>query len=400
MAKNPFYRVLIKENQQDITDNVTRLSYEDTIEKDDLVTITFDNITNAFIDNNKLNKGTELIFTFGFQGGNISTKKLCIIKDITVDYNKTIKMTIKALDGGLLLKKLTSNRIWTKLKTSDIVKQIASQFKLKSVVDDTDTIHDAIPQANKSFYSFIQELTNREGSLQGDKGSYQFYIKGDVLYFTQRDLSIKSIRKFTYGNGDDIVKSFKPTYQQKKGTSKNVSASGIDLDSNKTWSEKADVSDTKETGIGSNKIVYDVNGNIIDKLTETNSGKSIVPDSTNQSEAKQKITGLQKDAELKELIATLSIEGEPLIESGSIITMAGVAQKFAGNYYITSINHSISRSGYSSDLKLNKNAAIKPPLDDTLSVKVKNNSIGKDTSDVKKEVGIINYDVDGNIIKT
>lgn len=399
MAKTPFYRVLIQENEVDITENVTRLSYDDCIDKDDLVTITLDKLTLDWIDNTKLNKGTVLIFTFGYLGGDISPKRLCAIKDIEVSYNATISMTIKALDQGLLLKKLTSNRVWTNVKVSDIFKSVANDFGLKYEVEETEKVHPAIPQGNKTFYAFLQELTNKEGSGSGKKGSWQFYLKGDTIYFVQRDLSKDSIRTFTYGNGDDIVRSFKPKYEQKKGESEEVSSSGIDLDSNKAWTEKSNVSDSKETGVGVNKIVYDINGKVVKTLTEMNTGKAIVPDSTKQSEEKKKVVSKQKDAELKELTASLSIEGDPLVESGKIITVAGVAQKHAGNWYIISVIHTVGNGGYMSDLKLNKNAAIKPPLDDKKKVENQNKTAGDKTSVVEKEVPVIKYDINGNEVK-
>lgn len=398
MAKNPFYRVMIQDTEQDITDRVVRISYEDTIEQDDLVKISLDKLDLEFIDNTKINKGTKLVFTFGYQGGDISPKRLCVVKDFETNYSTTITMLVKALDQGYLMKKLTSDKVYKGKKSSDVVKEIAGIFGLEYEIQETEITHDALPQGNKSYHVFIQELADREGASSGNKGSFQFYVKGNKLYFTERDLSKESIRTFVYGSGDDIVKSFTPRYEQKSGESEEVSASGIDLDSNESFTEKANVADSEETGVGQNKIVYDVNGKVIKKI-ENATGKKLVPDSPVQSETKKKVTGKQKDAELTELKGTLSIEGDPLVESGKIITLSGVAQKHAGNWYIETAYHVVSRSGFSTELRLSKNAAIKPPVEDKTKVKYQNKSVGDTESDVKKEVPVIRYDVNGEEIK-
>jgi len=397
MAKSPYYRIVIKDTEQDITDHVTQFSYEDSIEKDDLVILRLDGVTNEFVDETKLNKGSELVFMFGFQNGTISAKKTCTIKDIETSYQKSISITVKALDTGLLLKKLTSNRIWSKKTVSQIAVEIAGIFSMDSQVDATSVIHDAIPQANRTFFQLLTELATKEGAGDGNKGSFKFFVKGNKLYFTQRDLSKKSVRTFTYGDGSGTVKSFKPKYNQKSGESEKVSASGIDVDILTSWTSSSSSKDSKETGVGQVKISYDINGIVVDSLPETNSGKNIVSDSTTEADAKKSVTGKQKDAEMQELTATLSIDGDPTIVSDTIITMSGVSQKHAGNYYVTEVVHSISKSGFSTELKLNKNAALKAPLEMTKDVDKKNKSQGAVNADSKNDVPVINYDINGEV---
>lgn len=54
----------------------------------------------------------------------------------------------------------------------------------------------------------------------------------------------------------------------------------------------------------------------------------------------------RENNELENNPATASMEGDPSIESGKIITILGVSKKHSGNYYIKECEHSIDDAGY------------------------------------------------------
>lgn len=77
-------------------------------------------------------------------------------------------------------------------------------------------------------------------------------------------------------------------------------------------------------------------------------------------EKKEKAKKKQKDSLLKDLTASLVIEGNPTIIADSIIEIKGVAGIHVGKWFVDKATHSITKSGYTTTLELRKNATQKP----------------------------------------
>jgi len=158
MAKSPFYRVQIESSGRDISGLITSFKFEDCIDEDDFVQLTFGLVNNTIIDDADFNRGVTIVFYYGYLGGKVSPKRVADIVDQDVTYGSVRTMNIKCLDKGFALKKQTSNKIYKDVTVSDIVKEIANAFLFETAIDETDTVYEAMPQGNRTYSDFIQYL--------------------------------------------------------------------------------------------------------------------------------------------------------------------------------------------------------------------------------------------------
>ncbi len=108
----------------------------------------------------------------------------------------------------------------------------------------------------------------------------------------------------------------------------------------------------------------------------------------------------QSMAALKKNPAELEVVGDPLLESGKVITILNVSTKYSGNYYIESCEHTIVfGQPYTCNMKLSKNATgntgstspLKTPASEPI-----NNQIGPDSI----EPGTYQLEVPDNVNAT
>jgi hypothetical protein len=79
----------------------------------------------------------------------------------------------------------------------------------------------------------------------------------------------------------------------------------------------------------------------------------------NSSESRNRANRKHKQDKLKELTATLVVEGNPLLRANTIIEVKGVAGVHEGKWYVTKVSHAISKSDYLTTIELSKNATNK-----------------------------------------
>lgn len=400
MAKSPFYRVQIESNGRDISDLISSFSFEDCLNEDDFLNLTFGNVTNSMIDDEDFNRDVTLVFTYGYLGGKVSPKRIAKIVDQDVNYAKTRSMTIKCLDKGFALKKQTSNKVYKNMTVSEMVAEIARAFLFETNIEETDTVYEALPQGNKTYFDFIQFLATL---VPG--GQYRFYIKDNVLNFNSRDLSKDPVKLFVYDGGNNNVKSFNPKYDQDaSGASDKVTAKGIDPETGQEISAESTDDTASETGLGKTRVSYDVNGNRGDvdtnreEIEQKVSGKHETVPVENAEDLKNQTDKIKKDASLGELTMTLKIEGDPTVFSDDIVSVGGVAQKHKGNWFCEKITHSIAKgSGYETTVEGAKNATDKATGEGTNDVATgdQNRDVGPDEANKTNEVKDVHYNPNG-----
>ena len=409
MAYNPIYRVVLEKGKVDITEKVTKIHYEDCTEEDDIVTITLEGLTNDWIDDKAVNKGAEISYIFGFQGRGLSGKRVGIIKDFEVAYDATITGTITALDQGYLFKKLTSSRIFEYKTSSSIIEEIAKEFGIPCKVEPTDMIHIKEPMGNMTYWKFMQKLTANAGSGGKGRGVYQLFVRNGTLSFMCKDLSKKSARTFTWNNGNGEVISFKPKYEQAESTNEanGVTIAGIDPVTNKPFTVNAVPG--KEVAEGEEQTTYRVDTEGKGKSdSQGYSFPELDPGKINIGTMRMRISStmsmkssslqadyIQKKAVSTELTATLVILGDTSVEADTIISMAGVAKKFSGNWYVKKVIHDVDDNGFQTELELTKNGSKKSGTETDGKNSDVNKSTGKDGADKSKEVKQVNWSVDG-----
>lgn len=430
MAKTPFFKVIVRKNGRDITDLISKFSHEDCVDQDNMMTLNINGINTDLIDDQDIREGSILTFQYGFRAGKTSPIYLARVTDIIPNYGDIINLTIRATDLGILLKKNKSKKIWQNLKASEIVTQIAQANGLRPVVEETDTVYKNMPQGSKSDYDFIKKLA----SIEKD-GSWRFYLRNDEIHFTRLKLEKESLRTLTWNNGNGIVKSFKPYSQEtlKDAASRDTVITSVDPFTNKPVQSVINNTTAKDD-VKLGEFVYDFNSslqnfrpgesirlqgeesrfNLNNKVVRPSqvqknqedpnrTGSHVYSPAGNSTETDNIGNKMKKKKALGDYMATLSAEGDPDYIADRIVSMAGVAKKDLGNWYVSRANHTIDReSGYMIRLTMNKNAGKKAIGDGTKQSNV-NNTKGPDQNEgaqAKKEVGVYTYDQNSVLLST
>lgn len=386
MAKSPFYKILLQENETDITNYVTKLRFEDCVKEDNLLTLDLDKVDNDFIDTISSMKGDKIIFQYGLLGGESTGNRIAEIKSIEIAYARSITMKIKAHDGGFAIKKQTSNKIYEDKTSSEIVAEIAKEFGFESEIEET-TEAQTIPQANKTYFEFIKRLAKKEG--------FDFFITDNIIKFKSRDLTKEAKKLYEYNNGEGNVLSFVPKYED-KGSSNKITSPGMDSENTDILSTFTDAGGMKETGLAKKLIRFDVNGNRLGDKTE--SGSTVVKPETNPNQIQKQTDKELEDSILENMTATLKLVFDLAVEVEDIISMANVAKEHAGNWYVHKKTDIIDAGGGAMTiLDIARNATNNTSGGDGDPSAV-NNSVGSKNAGTTKTVKVRRYDVNGNQI--
>lgn len=387
MAQTPFYKVFVVKNNRDISDLISKISYEDATDIDNVFTIYFEKPDTSLIDDPDLQEGSVLSFYFGFLSGKSSPRYMAKISDIIPSYGNIISLTIRATDLGIDMKKRKSKKIWSNMRASDIVTSIAQANGLRAVVDKTDIVHKSIPQGGKTDYDFVKYLV----SIEKD-GSWRFYLRGDEIHFTRVKLEQQSRVTMKYNDADGGVISFRPYSLEtlKQASSRDTVVTSVDPFTNKAIQTVVN-NETAVDDVKTGDYVYSYNFDaqqvnrginpfgkqtgLKDKISEairpsaiqanqvdpSKAGDHVYSPASNIDEIINHGNKKKKKAAMFDYQGVLEIEGDPDYAADIIVSMAGVAKKDSGNWYVSRINHVIdSENGYKVRMTLNKNAGKKP----------------------------------------
>lgn len=408
----PFYKVYISDTDRDVTEFVESFEYEDCIKEASLVTIKiFDTFVLDRVEDSDFISGKILAFQFGFIGEDaaVSPVHKAKITDVDVDYSERVTMTIKATDLGVRMGKDSSAKVWTGKTGSEIAEELAEKHGLEAIVDKT-TKKWEIPQGHKDDFAFLQYLAKREAD-----GNHICYVRNDTLYYVRRNLDKAATYSFTYSQDEKTVR-FKSTMEETTGSTGGVKSKTATSDLlNKT--HKGSEADNKSVknmiDTGDYKTVYDADGNIVGKKVKDGTpiakkptvtdavvgkvselGKTIITPATDAMEASNLVNSDHKEGKFSFLKCTLNCPGEPGMAPDTLITMAGVAKRDLGNWYLEKVKHTIEAGGYMIEATGRKNAT---------KVKTDAKSSNKNTTIGKKKTGedpkvISVYDANGNHI--
>lgn len=406
MATSAYYKIFTVEDDNEITNLVSSFSYEDAVDVDNLLTLQI-NIQNlSGFDIEAIQEGKLLRFQFGYLGGKSSPKKLVRISDFDPDYARSIVLTLRCTDLGISMKKNNSKKDWKGLTASQMIEEIAKLYGLKAVVDTTTKVYDFMPQGGKSDYDFCKNLAEIQPS-----GKYRFFLKEDELHFTERNLLQDSKRTYTYGDPNGDVIDFKPRSRemQKKAASRQTVVSSVNPFTGEVINQVVDnASEDNPEKLADYVVHYNENGQEIgvspskeaEKKSDPNrTGKFIEAPFFDLDEATAKATNEKKKKELDDITAVLNVNGDPLQQADTIITMSSVLKRDEGNWYVKRVRHNIeSNSIYKTRFSLQRNASkqiINADKTKTDTVN-KNSSVGPDQVDEAKEIDQIYYDSNGN----
>lgn len=354
-----------KELPTDISSHVERFSYYDDEKKMDELKITICDLDFSFVDNQQLQEGKEVRARWGYLG-NMSEPRTCTIKEINYTFgeDRVARMDITALDKGHKLTGRAARTCWSNKKIAEVVSDIASKHNFTPKINIPEDIQlEFISQGGKSDWTFLKELANETGCV--------FYVTNNELHF-EPDEENEPVRKFTWGkDGDGYLQSFRITSnaEKGKGTSRGTESAGLNPLSKKKIKEtsKAETSGSGVRVIALGDKPVNENNKGGGSLAENKVGNETAPKAKNDETGRVKATpaananvarrsskGKVAKAAMQSLEASANVIGLPYLKAKDTITIENIGQKFSGDWRITKVTHSISRSGYTCSLNLAK----------------------------------------------
>ena len=263
--------------------SVTKLSYKYSEEGDDVATITIETSDTGVTDRPEFQKGKCLKVRWGYLEGPSKTRKV-FIRDIDPEFSGTVSVTIKGTDKASYTKDFYSQKIYTADTDNEddefnflkVAYDLCAKYGLKlrisgkdvevkadpnsnpknsgvtnkvpnfrnkvngtnnarvvgiDCLDIPDSLTDNLnsyssyPQANKSDWHIIWEMLKKEKS-----GPWVVTGKDDILIISQRDLTKKAYKSYTYrgGNGELIKVSISDKGQMTESEAESIATTSWD----------------------------------------------------------------------------------------------------------------------------------------------------------------------------
>lgn len=358
---------------KDITQEITEFAFEDHEKELDVLELSITNRNLQFTDDPLFQEGNEIVARFGYVDA-LSPRKTVVIKDIDYDFPDSGDPTIriKAYDKGFKLAGKENQKVWQKpppgILYSEIAEEIALANELTPVVVPTVGHHLRVAQSNISDAQFLRELAEKARATTGDGATgYVFFVQDNELHFHPRSLNeapVMTLEYFTDRRG--LLRSFRPCTQSQgaKGRGTETRAVGVDPRARESVEHRANNETTPDRDTLGRRT-YLVDGATGEgRFTEQQSGQ-IIPDygrsegfheEPENEPAQDNAEGRFKEGELGQVEAVALTIGIPGLKAKENIEILGVGEKFSGVYYIQAVRHVIGPEGYSTELKLKKNA--------------------------------------------
>ncbi|NHN32419.1 phage late control D family protein [Paenibacillus agricola] len=274
----------------------------------------------------KLGYETELISVF--QG---------YITSVTVEFSgdEAPGLLIRGLDMSYLMMKGSKSKSWSKKKYSDIVKDIAGTYGMKTKIDDTTTLYSTVSQNQVDDYHFIQYLA--------ELVHYDFFVVGKTVYFRKPLTEMTPVVDLQYGS---MLRSL--------SIDMNI-ADQITEVTVRGWDNKelkvVEASATTVTKLGSNSKT----GKDILKAQGTYK-EHVYTNIDSQEEAKTHAEAVLNKRSMKLISGQGECVGIPEIRAGRYLKLSGIGEKLSQPYYIMATAHLLNENGYVTRFQLGGNA--------------------------------------------
>ena len=333
------------------------LTYVSTEKKADKCTLTLLNDDLRFPDDATFDCGSTLMVSWGYSG-NMSLPREVIVEKWTPGWPD---FHVECAGKGILLHKIKDSKSWTKVKRSDVARELAEKWGYGSDlqdIEDTGEVYDTLTKPMMTDAAFLTKMAAREAK----KGNaFLFSIDNTGFHFHRERLGAPPVRTFSFipaSNDPGVIKEFPKfdavSVQNKPGK---VTAQGVDLVNGKKVDASASNStDTGRSTLGTHVIVFDKLGthtkeerNAAAETTKTTGARSDEEAKKDASASLAKSTG-------KASKGTLPIIGDPRIFSKDIIRIEKIGKRLSGNYYVYEAHHKVKPGDYTTEIKFRRDA--------------------------------------------
>lgn len=354
----------------DLSDRIYEFVYEDTESKADKLTLKIENFNLEHFDSPVLAKGGILEVEWGYPG-HMSPRRKCVVQSV-----KGFQvLTVEALDKGILANKDTKSRTFEKTTRSAVIALVAKEegYKPEQIhIEDTGVIYDHVVQARMTNAEFMKLLAKKEG--------FEFFVDFDGLHWHRKKLGQAPIRTFTWyidqGQGDlwdiDIDNDItaKPA---------SVTAKGRDPLKKENFEVTANDKTTQREGTGGVLEVIDPRKQDTHDTVTTAKGTASTSPTTepNASAAKREVDGQFRQSAITLVKLKAKCVGDAGLLAKSIHRIDGI-RSLSGNYYFSTVKHTINTSGYVCEFEAKRDGrSATPGAKNAKSSAAQNNQEGK-----------------------
>lgn len=235
-----------------------------------------------------------------------------------------IQLKSTSLPFTASLRHTTRNKAWENIRLSAIANQIASRAKMQCFFSsDYNPLYARKEQAGESDIVFLQRLCKAAGIAL--KVTANTIVLFDEAEYEKKD----AVHTFSFDSGEIISYSFSDGASDTTYSSCHVSYT------NTTTGETIEYTYTPRTSDGSGQVL-EINEKVSDR-----------------EEARQLAMKRLRQKNKDKFAATLKVYGDVLLVAGVTVNVEGFGG-FDGKYLIETATHSVSRSGYTTQLKMHK----------------------------------------------
>ena len=351
-----------KDDLEDISLHFTSFEYQDEEKKTDLLKLTLDNKDLRYFDEPLVQKGTQLVVSWGYPGA-MCPERLVIVQKLS----GFAQLTVEAQDKGVLAQKVTRSRVFENVARSAVVRSVGREL---GYTDDQMEIEETavlpvVTQAAQTDGQFIKKLADLEG--------FEYFIDFNGLHWHPRRTGQKPIRKLVYyldpGVGDILSLNLDSDVLGVPGA---VTQAGRDPLAKTDIKATANADNTKRDTTGAQQdvgappapVTYTQKVDPATGQTTTTVSKPPVtkPDGVSSSTTAPTAASTSADAQKQaggsftskqQTAIKLSGElvGDPFLGAKTIVEIAGIGKRLSGRYYLATVTHKIDSGGYKTSFK-------------------------------------------------
>jgi phage protein D len=249
-------------------------------------------------------------------------------------------LTVRGYDLRNRLARGRKTRTFAQMSDSAIASQLAAEAELGAQVTDTGTKREHVLQSNVSDWEFLQQRARLIG--------FEVDVRDRDLHFGPPRLVGPSVATLRVG-ADLSELGLRLSVQ---GQVEQVAVRGWDVKQKQVIVERAKVGqEATMTGEVSGprraQVVFGTSSAVVVDVPLESS-----------EEASAMARGRLDDAALDYLRGDASGDGRADVRAGSVVTIEGAGERFSGEYYVTSVTHTLSiEQGYQTSFSVRRNAA-------------------------------------------
>lgn len=296
-----------------------------------------------WMDSTMFDEGKEVAISIGY----VNAMDFTFLGEITAvstgfPQSGTPEMTVRGFSHYHRLQRKRRTKAFESATASGIAEEIAKDMGFTPKVDKTDVEHPHNLSEDETYASILM--------AKARPIAYEVVVKEKTLYFVKPRYLSNPSPDLTLEWGMDLgsftpsISTYNMTTEVKVRASQTSQGGGKDalVGLAKAGDERVNMGE--KTG---STIAKDIFGD--------NPVRMIESDVSNQQEAKD-IALAQLEAKSIEFItASGSCIGRPDIKARQVINIKGVGKRYSGNYYVTSVTHTIDARGYLTSFQVKRN---------------------------------------------